>query len=118
MFIAFLFLAILVAVLITVLRKGRLVDNLYKYLLVLCVGLSGIYGFTGHFFVPDLVAESIGWPSGNPFQQEVGFTNLSFGVLGLLSFRYGSDFRLATVIGYSIFLLGAAYTHMVDLNLK
>jgi hypothetical protein len=33
---------------------------------------GGIGGFFGHVFISDSVAESIGWPTGNPFQLEVG----------------------------------------------
>jgi hypothetical protein len=37
---------------------------------------SGIGGFFGHVFVSDPVAESIGWPTGNLLQLEVGMANL------------------------------------------
>jgi Family of unknown function (DUF6790) len=31
------------------------------------------------------VAESIGWPAGNPFQLEVGVANLAVGILGIVA---------------------------------
>ena len=54
---------------------------LLRNALVFLVGVPGIVGFSGHVFNADQVAESIGWPKGNPFQYEVGIANLSYGVL-------------------------------------
>lgn len=87
------------------------------YGLVCNVGLSGIYAFMGHAFAPDQVAAYIGWPAGSPFQFEIAIANLSFGVLGLLCFWRRGDFWLATIIGHSIFVFGAAYGHVVDMVL-
>ena len=48
------------------------------------------------------VAESIGWPSGNPFQAEVGFANLAIGIVGFACFwRY--DFWLPAIFAKSVF---------------
>jgi len=55
---------------------------------------------------------------GSPFQREVAFANLAFGVLGLLSFKMRESFRLAAIIGYSLFLLGAAYGHIQEMTTK
>jgi hypothetical protein len=55
--------------------KDRLlkVEVYLIYLFLLGVAASGLSGFLGHVFTPDAVAESIGWPKGNPFQQEMGW---------------------------------------------
>ena len=37
------------------------------FLFALGVAGSGISGFFAHFFLSDLVAQSIGWPAGSPF---------------------------------------------------
>lgn len=79
------------------------------------VGLGCLYAFAGHAFMADRVAEKIGWPAGSPFQFEVAAANFAFGVLGLLSLRFGSGFRLATAIGYAVFLLGAAAAHIREM---
>lgn len=98
------------------LKKKPFRESLLRNTLVFVVGLSGFYAFAGHYFLSDMVAESIGWPKGNPFQQEVGFANLAFGVLGVLCLWRSIEFRIATAIGYSIFLLGAAITHLDDIG--
>jgi hypothetical protein len=85
---------------------------LLRNALVFLVGVPGIIGFSGHVFNADQVAESIGWPKGNPFQYEVGIANLSYGVLGIACSWIHGDFWTATVIGYSVFLWGAAAGHV------
>jgi hypothetical protein len=71
--------------------------------------------FIAHTVFAAQVAESIGWAAGNPFQQEVAFTNLAIGVLGMLSIRMKQQFRLATIISFSIFIIGAGIKHMYQL---
>ena len=79
------------------------------------VGLSGVWAFMGHAFFADETAEMIGWPTGNPFQFEIAVTNLSYGILGLLCLHYHGKFWWATVIGYTVFLWGAAYGHINEI---
>jgi uncharacterized protein DUF6790 len=96
-------------------------DRLWKvevyliYLFMLGVAASGLSGFFGHIFMPDAVAESIGWPKGSPFQQEMGFTNLALGVLGLIAASRRDGFREATVIAVVVVGLGATVVHVIDI---
>jgi hypothetical protein len=76
-------------------------------------GGSGIGGLFGHVFISDSVAESIGWPTGNPFQLEVGFANLAIGILGIIAMGRRDGFREATVIAVTGFLVGATIVHVV-----
>ncbi len=79
------------------------------------VGISSIWSFMGHVFFASEVAAIIGWPPGSPFQFEVGIANLAFGVLGLLSLKIRENLWVATVIGFSVFYLGAAYGHIINI---
>jgi hypothetical protein len=63
--------------------RERRLEVFLLYLFGVGVAGSGIGGFFGHVFISDSVAESIGWPTGNPFQLEVGFANLAVGILGI-----------------------------------
>jgi hypothetical protein len=47
--------------------RQRTLEIFLLYLFGVGVTGSGISGFFGHFFVSDTVAQSIGWPKGNPF---------------------------------------------------
>ena len=66
-------------------------------------------------FLSAQVAANIGWAPGSPFQHEVAFANLSIGVLGVLCYWIRDNFWTATVISSSIFLLGAAYGHIINM---
>lgn len=91
--------------------NGPIFESLLTWTLFFPVGLGGVWTFLGHYFKSDDVAGYIGWPAGNPFQKEVAFTNLATGTTGLLSFFFGAEFRLATIIVVTIFLLGAFLIH-------
>ena len=85
------------------------------YLFGVGVAGSGIGSFFGHFFISDVVAESIGWPKGNPFQLEVGFANLALGILGFVAMGRRDGFREATVIAVTVLGIGATIVHIMDI---
>jgi 4-amino-4-deoxy-L-arabinose transferase-like glycosyltransferase len=95
--------------------RQRTLEIFLLYLFGVGVADSGIAGFFGHFFLSDTVAQSIGWPKGNPFQLEVGFANLALGVLGIVAMGRRDGFREATVIAVSVFGLGATIVHAIDI---
>lgn len=97
------------------LGKKRIVEIFLLTFLVLSVGIGSIWAFIGHYFLSAQVAASIGWASGNPFQQEVAFANLAIGVLGVLCYWIRGNFWTATVISSSIFLLGDSYVHIINM---
>ncbi len=77
-------------------------------------GFASITSFVMHFFFADMVAVSIGWPVGSPFQTEVAGANLAVGLLGVLCFAR-RDFWLPYAISKSAFLIIAGITHVIDL---
>ena len=95
--------------------RERRLEVVLIYLFALGVAGSGIAGFISHFFISDIVAESIGWPAGNPFQLEVAFANLMLGILGLIAAGRRDGFREATVIAVTIFGVGATIVHIMDI---
>ncbi len=66
--------------------------------------------------MPDIVAESIGWETGSPFQLEMGFANLALGLLGLIAANRRDGFRLAAVLAVTVIGVGATSVHLVDLS--
>ena len=117
---AFSMLPVLLATLHVRLDSGAK-DRLWKtevyliYLFMLGVAASGLSGFFGHVFTPDAVAESIDWPKGSPFQQEMGFANLALGVLGIIAAGRRDGFREATVIAVALVGVGATVVHVIDI---
>ncbi len=97
-------------------RTGkRLAEILLLWLLVIDTGLGGLYASMGHTFAANEVAESIGWPTGNPFQTEVAVANLAIATLGILSYWIRGNFWTAAVIATSVWLLGAAVIHVSEM---
>jgi hypothetical protein len=95
--------------------RQRVIRLLLVYALVFDVGFVGlIFGFVPHVFFPDQAAERIGWASGSPFQFEVGFHDGGWGLLGFLSIWFGGLFWLATGLGWSFFMVGATYGHVMQ----
>jgi Family of unknown function (DUF6790) len=88
-----------------------------RYVFLFMVGFSGLVAFAGHIFFSEEVAKQIDWPSGSPFQSEVAAANLAFAVLGICSFRLGTQSWLATALGYAVFMEGAGVVHIRDLLL-
>jgi 4-amino-4-deoxy-L-arabinose transferase-like glycosyltransferase len=95
--------------------RERKIEVFLLYLFSLGVAGSGIGGFFAHFFLSDLVAESIGWPAGNPFQLEVAFANLALGILGIVAIGRRDGFREATVIAVTVLGVGATVVHLMDI---
>ena len=97
--------------------KERTPGKVVEIIAMVTFGISGFYSivsFVMHFFFSDMVASSIGWPLGSPFQKEVGGANLAVGLLGYLGF-WRRDFWLPYVISKSAFLWIAGITHVIDL---
>jgi hypothetical protein len=79
--------------------------------LIWLVGVNGIITGAGHMLVPAPVGASIGWPTSR-FQWEVGLADLSYGVAGIMAPGFDRGFWLATIIVFSIFMVGAAVGHV------
>jgi hypothetical protein len=103
------------AVLFTWLRRDRsdnsFADQSLGWLLLLSLGLQGVYTFVIHVFFSAWSAEHIGWAV-SPFQYEVGIADLTIGVLGILAFWGNFSFRLAAAIGGIIWYGGDAIGHV------
>ena len=95
--------------------KNRIFEVFLLWFLVIMVGIGSIWTFMGHVFMANIVAAMIGWPAGSPFQFEVGIANLSYGILGILCWKFRDNFWTATVVALSTFYLGAAYGHMINI---
>jgi hypothetical protein len=79
------------------------------------MGAMFLIAGSGHLFRADEIAESIGWATGSPFQREIGFTDVAWGVLGVVSIRARGSFREAFVLGSLVFLWGAAGGHIYEM---
>jgi hypothetical protein len=89
-------------------------EALFKWFLFFSVGVSFLYNAVGHTVFHQTVAELIGWAD-SPFQLEVGFASLGFGVIGIVAPWRSFDMRVAAVVGTALFQLGAAGGHIYSM---
>lgn len=99
----------------TIIRRGiSEAEIVYRWIALFPLGINGVYTFIMHAFFPDISAAAIGWTP-SPFQWEVAIADLAIGMLGILSFNASYNFRLATVIGSTIWLWGVAFGHLYQI---
>lgn len=90
------------------------IEAVLLYLLVLGLGVSGLWGFVGHFFLSEQVARSIGWATGSPFQQELAFYHLGMGTVALLCLWIRDRYWVAAALTPALFAVGAGAVHTRD----
>ena len=86
-------------------------ERLLGWLLLLPIGVTGLWAAVFHLFFPEIAAADIGWQP-SPFQFEVGMADLAIGATACISFWRSLDFKAAVVIVNAIFLLGDAIGHV------
>lgn len=96
------------------LTKSFTVEAIFKYFCFWAHGVSWTYNAIMHTVFHTMAAENIGWAD-SPFQFEVGYASLGFGIVGLLALRKDWGLRLALVVSTSAFLWGAAGGHLYDI---
>ena len=104
----FLFVAALAA---TVRTSTPAADRFLGWILLLPIGVTGLWAAVFHLFFPGIAAADIGWEV-SPFQFEVGMADLAIGATACLSFWRNLDFKAAAVMVSSIFFLGDAVGHV------
>jgi hypothetical protein len=85
-----------------------------SYYMLFAIGINNLVNFVFHVFFGEMAASFIGWAD-SPFQAEVGFASLGIGIVGLMAFRAGLPFRVATYIPPAVFSLGAAGGHIYQM---
>ncbi len=85
--------------------------SLLGWVLLLPIGVSGLWAGIMHTAFPQTAAAYIGWEV-SPFQYEVGMADLAIGITACLAFWRPWGFRAAAVCAASIFLLGDAIGHL------
>jgi len=86
-------------------------ERLLARILLLPIGITGLWAGISHVFFPAVAATHIGWET-SPFQFEVGMADLAIGVTACLSFWQDMTFKAAAICAASVFLLGDAIGHV------
>jgi hypothetical protein len=95
-------------------RKRNSAEMILHYYLIIAIGIQGfISGLTESFF-PELVVAVTHWSYCN-FLRELGFANMSYALIAFIGLWIDRSWRLATIVGYSLFLLMTGVNHLVDI---
>ncbi len=90
----------------------RVIELALLHLLAVFWGLGGLAVAIPHIISPDVAANYLQWPTGNPFQLYAGFAMIGIAVVGVLSIWHRGWFWLAPLAMRAVFLTGAAYIHI------
>jgi hypothetical protein len=106
-------LLLIAALVIAAVQRGRGsgVERFLSWILLLPIGVTGLWAGVFHVFFPTAAAALIGWEV-SPFQFEVGMADFAIGATACISFWRDLNFKAAAVIASSIFLLGDAVGHV------
>jgi hypothetical protein len=91
--------------------RDNAAERFLSWILLLPIGLTGVWAGAFHVFFPTTAAKLIGWEV-SPFQFEVGMADLAIGITACLAFWQSIGFKAAALCGASIFLLGDAVGHV------
>lgn len=93
--------------------KARVIELLLLYQIVFSLGVTSLIAFIGLTFMSEYVAQYLQWPA-CPFEQELANVNLAFFVLGIMSIWYRGYFWLATILGFSIWIIADGFHHVYE----
>lgn len=63
---------------------------------------------------PDRVADVLGFPPGNPFQEFLGVAYLGMSLLSVLALRYRGTYLIGPAVVWAVFFAGATFIHLKD----
>ena len=86
-------------------------EKIFFWFLFFSIGCTYVYNGIFHVAAPDLAAKFIGWAN-SPFQIELGFASIGFGVVGLIAPWKSIHMRFAAIAPVACFLWGAAGVHV------
>ena len=87
--------------------------RLLNWLLLLPVGLGGVWSGGFHVFFPEIASRSIGWQP-SPFEYEIGVADMAMGITAIVSFWRPLAFKAAVALCVVLFYFGVAANHVHD----
>jgi hypothetical protein len=96
------------------LLRATVADKFLSDYILYAVGFMYLYNAIVHTVFAETSAAFIGWAN-SPFQYEVGYASLGFGIAAIVAHRGNFTARLVAVLGPSMFLWGAAAGHIHEI---
>ena len=94
------------------LARGK--DSFLDYVLWISVVFQGLLTGLIQVFWPVLASRFLQWPL-SPFMTELGFANMAFALLAIISFWKTREWKKAAFTGYAIFLFLTGINHLFDI---
>lgn len=85
----------------------QLVTNAVTYM----IGWAGVGAGISHLFFGAKISKTIGFEK-SPYQLEVGFADLSMGIVALMAASYSTEFTLAIILVSSFYRFGCGIGHI------
>jgi hypothetical protein len=95
-------------------RGGLAPERFLSWILLLPIGVTGLWAGAFHVFAPETAASLIGWQV-SPFQFEVGMADFAIGITACIAFWRDLGFKAGAVCAASVFLLGDAIGHIREM---
>ncbi|MDM9646358.1 DUF6790 family protein [Rhizobium sp. S163] len=84
-----------------------------SWILLLSVGVDGVWAGIFHVFFPAIASAQIGWQP-SPFEFEVGIADIALGSVAVISFWRSLSFQSAIATYAIIFYVGVTIGHFVQ----
>ncbi|MCU1514826.1 MAG: hypothetical protein JWO10_1916 [Microbacteriaceae bacterium] len=78
---------------------------------VYLIGYAGVGAGISHIFFGKRISKTIGFAK-SPYELEVGFADLAFGIVALMASSFSPEFSLAIILVSSIFRVGCGIGHI------
>ncbi len=91
----------------TLARSKPWPQHYLSWVLALAVGADGIWAGFFHVFFPEIASRQIGWQP-SPFEFEVGIADMALGIVAILSFWRGFEFKAAIAVYAILFYAGVS----------
>ena len=91
-------------------RPQSTAERYLSWLLLLSVGIDGIWAGIFHVFFPAIASGQIGWQS-SPFEFEIGVSDIALGIAAVVSFWRSLSFKSGVATYAVLFYLGVSIGH-------
>lgn len=84
-----------------------------SWLLLLAVGIDGLWAGIFHVFFPGIASAAIGWQP-SPFEFEIGVADIALGLVAVIAFWRSLAFQSAIALYAIVFYAGVTIGHLVQ----
>lgn len=91
-------------------RPENAPERYLAWLLLLTVGVDGIWAGLFHIFFPAVASGEIGWRA-SPFEFEIGVADMALGIAAVISFWRSLSFKSGVAAYAILFYVGVAIGH-------